>query len=92
VQNNDAGLLLGDHRVLLAAAGTAASVLLAMTNADRCVTASMKGAQRRACAIVTLRANGRQWCGHEHASADAARREHVEREYRVRPDVLFCRR
>jgi hypothetical protein len=42
-QNNDASLSLGDHRALLVAAG-AAVVLLAMTDADRCVRASVRGA------------------------------------------------
>jgi hypothetical protein len=50
-------------------------VMLAMTNPDRCRAASVKGAQRRACAIMTLRADGRQGYGHGHASEDAVREE-----------------
>jgi hypothetical protein len=47
-----------------------------MTDNDRCGTARVKGADtRRACAIVTLRAEGRQWYGHGHASKDAAHEE-----------------
>src|SRR5436190_4324134 len=43
LQNNDAGLSLGDHHLLLVAAG-ATFILLMMTRGDRCRTAGVKGA------------------------------------------------